>query len=273
MNDKSAVGLELDLPAGLALSMHGETLILRLSRAQKRNAINSAMMRGIRSVANNLSDRVKALLIVGEGENFSAGLDLSELTEKDASEGVAHSREWHKAFNDLQYAPVPVIAVLHGAVLGAGLELASAAHIRVAEPSAYYGLPEGQRGIFLGGGGAMRLSRLIGVSRVTDLMMTGRTLDAQQGYQCGLSQYLTEARKGLETALGIAERAGSNAPLSNYAIIHALPRIAEMGPDEGLFAEALMTGVVQSAPDAKARLRAFLEKKAAKVSRPGNGEL
>ena len=257
-----------ELPSSLAAERRGALAVLRLSRADKRNAIDSAMLRGIKLFFNNLADDVKAVVLCSEGDNFSAGLDLSELTEKDAAEGMAHSREWHDAFHDVQYARVPVIAVLRGAVIGAGLELASAAHIRVAEPSAFYGLPEGQRGIFLGGGGSMRLSRLIGVARVTDLMMTGRTLNANDGYLFGFSQYLVGEGEGLAKGIEIAERAAANAPLSNFAIIQALPRIAEMGPDEGLFTESLMTGVVQSSENAKARLRAFLEKRAAKVSRP-----
>jgi enoyl-CoA hydratase/carnithine racemase len=259
---------DVKLPNALRAERRGDVALLWLTRPEKRNAINSDMLYGIKLFFNSLHADVKATVVAAEGNNFSAGLDLTELAEKDAAEGAMHSREWHDAFREVQYSPVPVICVLHGAVVGAGLELASATHIRVAEPSAYYGLPEGQRGIFLGGGGSMRLTRLIGVSRVTDLMLTGRTLNAQDGYMFGFSQYLVEAGKGLEKGLEIAHRTATNAPLSNYAIIQALPRIAEMGPDEGLFMEAMMTGVVQSSKDAKQRLGAFLEKRADKVKRP-----
>ena len=77
---------------------------------------------------------------------------------------------WHRVFDRIQYSRVPVIAALRGAVIGGGLELACAAHIRVAEPSAYFALPEGQRGIFVGGGGSVRIPRLIGVARMADMM-------------------------------------------------------------------------------------------------------
>ncbi len=87
-------------------------------------------------------------------------------------------------------AACPVIAALKGAVIGGGLELACAAHIRVAEPSAYFALPEGQRGIFVGGGGSVRLPRLIGVARMTDMMLTGRVYSATEGASYGFSQYL-----------------------------------------------------------------------------------
>ncbi len=259
---------KMELPPSLRTGREGDVGILWLNRAEKRNAINSEMLHGIKLFFTNLHPEVKAVVIAGEGNNFSAGLDLSELTEKDAAEGAVHSRTWHDAFHEVQYASVPVVCVLHGAVVGAGLELASATHLRVAERSAYFGLPEGQRGIFLGGGGSVRLSRLLGVSRVTDLMLTGRTLDAEDGYRFGFSQYLVDTGKGFDKGMELAKRAAGNASLSNFAIIQALPRIAEMGPEEGLFTEALVTGIVQGSDDAKVRLRAFLEKRASKVTRP-----
>ena len=114
----------------------------------------------------------------------------------------------------------------------------------------------------------MRISRLIGVSRLTDLMMTGRSYSAEEGYQFGISQYLVDEGQGLEKGLEIARMAAANAPLSNFAMIQALPRIVEMSPEDGLFAEALMVGVAQSSPEAKARLKAFFEKRADKVTRP-----
>src|SRR5258707_6455372 len=122
-----------ELPASLAAERRGALAILRLSRPAKRNAIDSTMLHGIKLFFGNLADDVKAVVLCSEGENFSAGLDLGELTETDAAGGMAHSREWHDAFHGVQYAPVPVIAVLRGAVIGAGLELASAWPIRVAQ--------------------------------------------------------------------------------------------------------------------------------------------
>ena len=129
---------------------------------------------------------------------------------------------------------MPVIAALKGAVIGGGLELACAAHIRVAEPSAYFALPEGQRGIFVGGGGSVRLPRLIGVARMTDMMLTGRVYSATEGAAYGFSQYLTEAGGALPKALELAERVAANAPLTNFAVLQALPMIAEANPQTGL---------------------------------------
>jgi enoyl-CoA hydratase/carnithine racemase len=240
-------------------------LHVRLDRAAKRNALNDALIARLHEVFAGLPAAVRAVVLSGEGDHFCAGLDLSALTERSVAEGIAHSRSWHHAFEQIQFGRVPVVAVLKGAVVGGGLELASAAHIRVAESSTFYALPEGQRGLFVGGGGSARIPRLIGASRMADMMLTGRVYGADEGARIGLSQYVVAEGSGLATALELAEKIASNAPLSNFAVLHALPRIAEMGQAEGLFAESLMAAIAQGDDGAKTRMKAFLDGKAAKV--------
>jgi len=251
----------------LRIETDGPVVHLRLNRPDKRNALNETLVRELQTAFVNLPKEARAAVISGEGAHFSAGLDLSEVTEQSVSDGVFHSRKWHAAFDGIQFGPVPVIAVLHGAVVGGGLELAATAHLRVAEPSTFYGLPEGQRGIFVGGSGSARIPRLMGVSRMTDMMLTGRVFDAAEGQAAGLSNYLVGEGEGLTKALELARKVASNAPLSNYAITQALPRIAEMAPAEGLFVESLMSAIAQGDEAAKQRVRDFLEKRAGKVGK------
>ena len=251
----------------LRIETVGAVLHIRLNRPAKRNAINDALVAQLHTAFVNLPEAARAVVLSGEGDQFYAGLDLSELSERSAAEGIVHSRSWHAAFDAIQFGRVPVVAVLHGAVVGGGLELASACHVRVAEASTFYALPEGQRGLFVGGGGSARIPRLIGVARMTDMMLTGRVYDAEEGLAVGLSQYRVEAGKGLEKALELAKRIAANAPLSNFAVVHALPRIADMSQDEGLFAESLMAAIAQGDDAAKARMRDFLEGKAGKVKK------
>jgi (methylthio)acryloyl-CoA hydratase len=243
----------------------GSVTHLRMSRAAKRNAINDALIAAIHTAFINLPESTRVVVISGEGDHFCAGLDLSEVSERSVAEGMMHSRMWHAAFDQVQFGRVPVVSVLHGAVVGGGLELASATHIRVAETSAFYGLPEGQRGLFVGGGGSARIPRLIGVSRMTDMMMTGRVLDAAEGQQLGISQYLVAAGEGLDKAFELARRIAQNAPLSNFSVMQALPRIADMSQSDGLFVESLMSAIAQGDEAAKQRVRAFLDGRAAKV--------
>jgi len=244
---------------------HAEVAVIRLARTAKRNALSDGLILALRDLFEQMPASVRAAVIDGEGPHFCAGLDLSELQERDAGQGLHHSRMWHAALDRVQYGPVPVIAALHGAVVGGGLELASACHIRVADASTFYALPEGSRGIFVGGGGAVRIPKLIGVARMTDMMLTGRVYDAQEGERVGLAQYLVPEGQAFDKALELALRVAQNAPLTNYALMHALPRIAEQPADQGLFTEAMMAAIAQSAPEAKQRLADFLEGRAAKV--------
>jgi enoyl-CoA hydratase/carnithine racemase len=121
-------------------------LHVRLHRPAKRNAINDALVAELHAVFDGLGSEVRAVVVSGEGEAFCAGLDLSELGERSTAEGIGHSRAWHAAFDRVERGRVPVVAVLHGAVVGGGLELASACHVRVAEPSAFFALPRARAG-------------------------------------------------------------------------------------------------------------------------------
>ncbi len=259
--------LAVRLPPSLIAEREEAVAILRLNRAHKRNALDDETIVGIEHFFVSLPDSINAVLLVGEGEHFSAGLDLSELKERDVVEGIAHSGLWHRAFEKVQFGKVPVVAVLHGAVVGGGLELAAAAHVRVAERSAYYALPEGSRGIYVGGGGSVRLPPLIGVARMMDMMLTGRTYSAEEGQAIGLTTYLVETGKGFAKGFELAQRIAANAPLTNFAVMHALPRIADMDPASGYAVEALMSAIAQADPDAKARVKDFLEKRAQKTTR------
>ncbi len=249
----------------IKVELDGPIASIRLNRPGKRNALSDPLVAQLHTCVVNLPASVRAIVLSGEGDHFCAGLDLSELSEHSVAGGIEHSRSWHVLFDLLQFGRAPVIAVLNGAVVGGGLELASTAHIRVAEDSTIYGLPEGQRGIFVGGSGSVRVPRLIGYSRMTDLMLTGRVLDADEGQQIGLSHYRVANGQGMAKAFELAKKIASNAPMSNFAVMHALPRIADMSHSEGLFVESLMAAIAQAEPVAKERMRAFVEGKAAKV--------
>ncbi len=242
--------------------------VVRLTRGAKRNALSDGLVAALRDTFQNLPATVRAAVLTGDGEHFCAGLDLSELKERDAGQGLHHSRSWHVALDAIQYGPVPVVAALHGAVVGGGLELAASSHIRVADASTFYALPEGTRGIFVGGGGSVRIPKLIGVARMTDMMLTGRVYNAEDGERIGFAQYLVPAGTAFDKAMALAERSAGNAPLTNSALRHARPRIAEQPADHGLMTEALISAIAQAAPEAKERVRDFLAGKAGtKVSK------
>lgn len=249
----------------LQLEIRDEILLVAINRPEKRNAFNDDLVLGIEKVFESLPPQIRCVVIYGLGKHFSAGLDLSELRERDAVQGLHHSRMWHRALDKVQFGTVPVVAVLHGAVVGGGLELASACHIRVAETSTFYALPEGQRGIFVGGGASVRVPKLIGMARMMDMMFTGRVYKAEEGERIGLAQYLVEEAQGLEKGIELAKKISSNAGMTNYALMHVLPKIVDSGQNEGLMMESLIAAISADAPEAKKRLTDFLEGRAKKV--------
>ena len=247
------------------VDIRGAIAIVRLCRPKKRNAINDGLIAAIAQRFDDLPETVHAVVLHGEGDHFCAGLDLGELKDRDAAEGLHHSRSWYYVLRDIEQGRRPVVAALHGAVVGGGLELATACHIRVADDSTFFALPEGSRGIFVGGGGSVRVPKLIGAHRMLDMMLTGRVYKAAEGVSIGMAQYHVPAGEALAKAIELAERIAQNAPMTNYALINGLPRIAEQPADHGFLTESLLAGIAQAAPEAKARVRAFLDGTGPKV--------
>lgn len=245
----------------LLLDKRGRVLIATLNRPDKRNALNEDLARAFEALVADIDKDVGAIVLHGAGAGFCAGLDLSEQKERDPFEVVQISRRWHAIKERLQFGGPPIVAALHGPVIGGGFELAATAHVRVADRTTFFQLPEGKRGIFIGGGGSVRIARLIGVSRLTELMLTGRRLDAEGAERAGLVHYVTEPEQALPTALELAETIAGNAPMVNYLITQALPRISDMSASDGLFTESIAAGLSQTSPEAQAGMREFLERR------------
>lgn len=238
----------------------GRLYRLTLARPEKRNAINEALLEALEAAVAALPATAGAILIAGKGPHFCAGLDLAEHQARDAQAVFAISQRWQRVFARLQDSGLPVIVALSGAVIGGGLELAALGHLRVADRSAFYQLPEGRHGVFVGGGGSVRIARLIGADRMGELMLTGRRVDAEEGARLGLSHYLVEPGEALTKAEELASRVLDNAQLANWAIISALPRIAEMAAGNGFFVESLTAALTQTGPEVAGRLATFLNK-------------
>ncbi|HUK59129.1 MAG TPA: crotonase/enoyl-CoA hydratase family protein [Stellaceae bacterium] len=253
----------------LTYELDGPVALIGLNRPDKRNAIDDALVEALRIAVARANGEAKVGLVFGHGAHFSAGLDLAEHVTRTAVENVHHSRKWHAIFDTIERGPIPYVSALTGAVVGGGMELAASAHIRVADDSAFFALPEGSRGIFVGGGGSVRVARLITAARMADMMLTGRVLSAAEGERAGFVQYLVPKGGTLAKAREVALRVARNAPLSNYAITNALPRIQDLAHDDGLFFESLMAAMTQTTPEAQERLREFLEKRAERLAVPG----
>lgn len=262
MNRIQELGLE-----NLQIEMEENVALVTLNRPDKRNALNAATIEeliALFSVAPRSG--VCAIVLKAAGDHFCAGLDLIEHYEEDrsAADFMHICLRWHEAFNKMEYSGVPVIAALRGAVVGGGLELASSAHIRVADQSTYFALPEGQRGLFTGGGATIRVADLIGKARMIDMMLTGRIYKGQEALQVGLCQYLVEGSSE-DKALELAKASAKNPPLSNFAICSAISHMQNMSALDASYAEAVVAGIVNTQPASRERLEAFANKTAARV--------
>ena len=241
--------------------------VVSLNRSAKRNALNAETIEELISIFSALPRcGAKAVVLRAEGEHFSAGLDLIEhhQQKRSAAQFMQICLRWHEAFNKLEYGGVPVIAALKGATVGGGLELASAAHIRVADQTTYFALPEGQRGLFTGGGATIRVAELIGRSRMIDMMLTGRIYQADEAMSVGLCQYLVEDDSDTR-ALEIARATAEVPPLSNFAICSTISHTRNMSALDASYMEAFVAGVVNTQADTGDRLAAFADKTAARV--------
>ena len=234
---------------------------LMLNRPDKRNALNDDLVAAIDAFFAAVPSGTRAIVISGAGGHFSSGLDLSQHVARQPLEVMAHSRNWHRVMAQVANSPIPVVAAMTGAVMGGGLEFAAACHVRVAEETVRFQMPEGMRGIFVGGGGSVRISRLIGPDRMTEMMLTGRTYSGAEGERLGLAHHLVPEGQALDKAFELAERIAKNSPTINGFIIQAIAQIGAMPPEAGLYAESLTAALSQTGPDAEEGLRAFLEKR------------
>ena len=256
-----AINIETLELSNLEITVQDTIATVRLNRPDKRNALDAETVEQLITLFNALPrSGIRAVVLCAAGTHFSAGLDLVEhhKLDRSAADFMFICLRWHEAFNKMEYGGIPVIAALKGAVVGGGLELASAAHIRVADASTYFALPEGQRGLFTGGGATIRVADLVGKARMIDMMLTGRIYKGQEAMDVGLCQYLVEDSEA--KAMELAQIAAKNPPLSNFAICSAISHMQNMSGFDASYAEAVVAGIVNTQPASRELLEAFVNK-------------
>lgn len=252
----------------ITYELHAEVALVGLNRPDKRNCLHPGVFDRLHQAVLRAAREAKCGVLFGHGTNFSAGLDLAWAAENwkgGRSERLPYPV--NHALNEIARGAIPWVAAVHGATVGGGLELASCAHVRVADETAFFGLPESTRGIFVGGGGSVRIQRLLGTARMTDMMLTGRTLNATDAERYNLVQYVVPKGEALARATELARRISQNAPLSNFAITNSLPRMQDLSYEDGLYVERLVAEYTRS-PESLDRLRVFLDQGLQKVRPP-----
>lgn len=242
-------------------SLDDNIYTITLARPEKRNAVSDRLLNALEEALIATPKSARVVILAAEGKHFCAGLDLAEHQHREPFGVMQHSRGWHRIFDRLQNGGIPVVAAMQGAVIGGGLELATAAHVRVAEPTTIYQLPEGRHGIFVGGGASVRVSSIIGPGRMCEMMLTGRVMEAEEGQRLGLSHYVVSEGESLDKARQLAARIAENAPMANWAMVSAISRIDNMSSDDGLFVESLTAALTQTSPEVAERIGNFFNNK------------
>jgi len=253
------------LPAetmAIELTRHEEFAVITLNRPQALNALSFSLIADLGSVLDEVAQTdARALLITGAGEKaFCAGADIKELTGRSMAEQKRGGELGQATFAKLERLPMPSIAIINGYAFGGGLELALACTLRIATRSAKMGLPEIKLGLIPGYGGTQRLPRAVGEGRAMDMILTGRTIDAEEAYRIGLVQRLVE---GDALAQGVAyarELSGYSLPVLAFAR-EAVGRALATPVSEGLRIEADLSTLAFQTKDAAEGMAAFIEKR------------
>jgi enoyl-CoA hydratase len=239
---------------------------IRLNRVQKKNSFNAQMRQEMEHLLRELARKrgIRAVIITGGDEIFCAGADISELEGATSAEAAfEHAREFQVLFDQVESLPQPVIAAVAGYALGGGCELALACDFRIASETARFGLPEIKIGAFPGGGGTQRLSRLIGVARAKEMILTGDPISAQEALAAGLVMKVASKEKLTDEANGLAAKLAALPRLALQAAKMLINRSQEVDLATGLELEARSFGAIAHTQDLAEGTKAFLEKRKA----------
>ena len=248
----------------LAVERQGQVLVVTLSRPEKYNALNRALLTELDHAVDawRADASIRAVVVTGAGEKaFVSGADIGELAVLDTRGAEEASAFGSRIFRKLETGPQFVLAAVNGFALGGGCELALACHARIASDNAKFGLPEVSLGIIPGYGGTQRLPRLVGLGLASELIATARMIDAAEALRIGLVNRVVPLVELLPAALALATQVAANAPLAVAAALEAARRGLDSDLDQGLRLESTLFGILGSTADMHAGLNAFLEKK------------
>jgi enoyl-CoA hydratase len=227
------------------------------------NALSSFVLKELSELLDGVLDDklVRVILIHGEGRFFSAGADIKEFTTIESGEEFSKlSTFGQDLFERMERFPKPIIAAIHGAALGGGLELAMGCHIRIVSENAKLGLPELQLGLIPGFGGTQRLPRLVGVAKAAEMLFTSEPISGRDAVQFGLANHAYPEEEVFSKALILAEKAAKKSPLSIKAVIELLNAAKTEEFQLGVKREAEMFGHIFVSEDAKEGIQAFMNK-------------
>ncbi|MFC4321012.1 enoyl-CoA hydratase [Litchfieldia salsa] len=247
----------------LQLKIEDQIAVISINRPPA-NALSSQVLKGLTKLLDEIenNDEVRVIVIHGEGRFFSAGADIKEFTSlRDESDYAALAKSGQDIFERFEQFPKPIIACIHGAALGGGLELALGCHIRIVSEDAKLGLPELQLGIIPGFGGSVRLPRYVGVAKAAEMFWTSDHISGLDAVRLGLANHAFNEEDLLEETLKIARKIALKSPITLAATIELL-NLAKKENFHGVVdREAQLFSKVFSTEDSVEGIQAFLEKR------------
>ena len=246
------------------LERTGGCALLTLNRPDKLNALTSAMKIDLLGLLKTLKDdpQVRVVLLTGAGDrSFCSGTDIAELSELSGQQGREVSESGQILAREFENFPVPVIAAINGLAAGGGFELLLGCHLRIASTAATFSLPETWLGLMPAYGATQRLVREIGLGHAVELMLTRRTISAEEAFDFGLLNRIVPPGRVLEEALSLAREIEQLSPLSIRACLKAVTQGIELPLEDGLALETELFASLFSTEDAREGTRAFLEKR------------
>ncbi|SOC36501.1 enoyl-CoA hydratase [Ureibacillus acetophenoni] len=228
------------------------------------NALSRQLILEVNEMLNAFEhdESVRVILIHGEGRFFSAGADIKEFTEVTSGEEFSKlAAQGQEVFERLESFPKPIIASIHGAALGGGLELAMSCHIRYVAEDAKLGLPELSLGLIPGFAGSQRLPRYVGTAKAAEMLFTSEPITGSEAVQYGLANKAFQNEELLQKSTELAKKIAEKSPIALKAAIQMLQYSKDASYYEGVKAEAESFGTVFVSEDAKEGIQAFIEKR------------
>jgi len=251
----------------LLFDVRNRVAFVTINRPDKLNALNDSVMEELSRAVEEIASRgdIAGAIVTGAGPKaFVAGADIGDLAKQGPFDGKARALRGQAILRRLETCGKPVVAAVNGFALGGGCELAMACHLRVASQSAKFGQPEVKLGIAPGYGGTQRLPRLVGKGRALELILTGRTIDAEEAQRIGLVNRVVPGEKLMDEAEQLLRGILAMGPLAVNLSMEAVDHGLDLPLDEGLLLEANHFGLLAATEDMREGTAAFLEKREAK---------
>lgn len=247
----------------LTMEKDGHVALVKIDHPPA-NALSSKLIEEVDRILTEVEkdDAVRVVVLYGEGRFFSAGADIKEFTTVDTGEAFSGmSNRGQQVFERLENFQKPVIASIHGAALGGGLELAMACHIRLVTKTAKLGLPELQLGLIPGFAGTQRLPQLVGRAKAAEMMLTSDPVSGEEAVQWGLANHAFADEDLQSETMKLAKKIAAKSPIALRHALHMLSFSKGQSFYDGVEAEAKAFGEVFVSEDAKEGIQAFIEKR------------